>query len=146
MTTTQDVEQRQIPSNFPGPAASQNPGTVTQITQSQGSPSELRVGVTVLRAHNIPRIKNFFGLKLFVAVTNQTTKKKTSSVATSGSTAQWNENLDAFVVQPTSRLIFRLYGDRFARRDVLIGSHEMMIPVESQTGPLLFINLAYSTS
>jgi hypothetical protein len=81
MTTTQDVEQRQIPSNLcvnghqpgnffvltnhsPGPAASQNPGTgyvdpffdttlaeelpliSTQITQSQGSPSELRVGVT----------------------------------------------------------------------------------------------------
>ena len=84
----------------------------TQVTQSQGSPSELRVEVTgmysnpgpmipdkhlifplVLRVNNIPRIKNFFGLKLFVSVSNQATKKKTSSIATKGSTAQWNEVL-----------------------------------------------------
>ena len=84
----------------------------TQVTQSQGSPSELRVEVTgmysnpgpmipdnhlifplVLRVNNIPRIKNFFGLKLFVTVANQATKKKTSSIATKGSTTQWNEVL-----------------------------------------------------
>jgi hypothetical protein len=51
------------------------------------------MSLLVLRAHNIPRIKNFFGLKLFVAVTNQVTKKKTASIATKGSTVQWNENL-----------------------------------------------------
>jgi hypothetical protein len=37
------------------------------------------------------------------------------------------------VVQPSSRFELRLYGERLARRDLLIGSHEM-IPVESQTG------------
>ncbi|KAF8260415.1 hypothetical protein EI94DRAFT_1706322 [Lactarius quietus] len=42
-----------------------------------------------------PRNTNLFGLKLFVTVANQATKKKTSSVAAEGSTVQWNENLDA---------------------------------------------------
>jgi hypothetical protein len=37
------------------------------------------------------------------------------------------------VVQPSSRFELRLYGERLARRDLLIGTHEM-IPVESQTG------------
>jgi hypothetical protein len=40
------------------------------------------------------------------------------------------------VVQPSSRFEFRLYGERLARRDLLIGTHEM-IPVESQTGSSL---------
>jgi hypothetical protein len=40
------------------------------------------------------------------------------------------------VVQPSSRFELRLYGEQFARRDLLIGTHEM-IPVESQTGPSL---------
>jgi hypothetical protein len=37
------------------------------------------------------------------------------------------------VLLPSSRLALRLYAERFARRDILIGTHEM-IPVESQTG------------
>jgi len=49
----------------------------------------------VLRAQNIPRIKNIFGLKFFVTVTSQATKKKTSSVPTKGPTVQWKESLDA---------------------------------------------------
>jgi hypothetical protein len=40
------------------------------------------------------------------------------------------------VVQPSSRIVLRLYAERFARRDILIGTHEM-IPVESQTGSFL---------
>ena len=40
------------------------------------------------------------------------------------------------IVQPSSRLVLRLYAERFARRDILIGTHEM-IPVESQIGPFL---------
>jgi hypothetical protein len=40
------------------------------------------------------------------------------------------------VVQRSSRFEFRLYGERLARRDLLIGTHEM-IPVESQTGSSL---------
>jgi len=40
------------------------------------------------------------------------------------------------IVQPSSRLVLRLYAERFARRDILIGTHEM-IPVESQTGSFL---------
>ncbi len=49
------------------------------------------------------------------------------------------------IVQPSSRLVLRLYAERFARRDILIGMHEM-IPVESQTGSFLIRNLACSTS
>ncbi|KAF8258078.1 hypothetical protein EI94DRAFT_1202704 [Lactarius quietus] len=114
-------------------ASSTSLGTGTQIAESQGNPSQLRVQMTVLRAHDIPRLKNLFGLKLFVTVASQATKKKTSSVAIDGSTVQWNENLDAFIVQPSSPFLLHLYAERFARRDILIGTHEM-IPVESQTG------------
>ncbi|KAF8262872.1 hypothetical protein EI94DRAFT_1704436 [Lactarius quietus] len=112
----------------------------TQITDSQGSPSQLRVQVTVLRANNVPRIKNLFGLKLFVSVASQEIKRKTSSVAAKGSTVQWNENLDAFIVPSASRFVLNLYAERLARRDVLIGTYEM-IPVESQTDvPFVLVN------
>ncbi|KAH9032448.1 hypothetical protein EDB85DRAFT_2145566 [Lactarius pseudohatsudake] len=109
-----------------------------QIAEWQGGSSQLRVEVTVLLARNIPRIKKQFGLKrrFFVSVTSQVTQttQKTSlvSVATEGSAAEWNENLDAFIVPPPSGLALRLYAKGFARRDLLIGMHEM-VPVESQT-------------
>ncbi|KAH9074778.1 hypothetical protein EDB83DRAFT_2549485 [Lactarius deliciosus] len=122
----QDVENPEMFLNSPGPSASQNVGRGPQIAES------LHVEVSVLRAHNVPHVKNLFGQKFFVAVTNQTTKKKTSSIPTEGATVQWNENLGVFILQPSSRLVLRLYAERFARRDVLIGRHEM-IPVESQT-------------
>ena len=44
------------------------------------------------------------------------------------------------VLPPSSRLALRLYAERFARRDILIGRHEMIL-VESQTGPFLLGNL-----
>src|SRR6266702_4396770 len=88
----------------------------TRIAESQGSPSHLRVEVTgmclnpeslipdkcliffsVLRAQNVPNIKNRFGktMQFFVTVASQTTKKKTSSVPTEGPTVDWNENVGA---------------------------------------------------
>jgi hypothetical protein len=88
----------------------------TQITGSQESPTQRRVELTgiyfirgsltpdnhltiffflVLRAHNVPRIKNLFGVKLFVTVTSLDTKRKTSSISTKRSTVQWNESLGA---------------------------------------------------
>ncbi|KAI9437600.1 hypothetical protein H4582DRAFT_1879248 [Lactarius indigo] len=133
----QDVELRKMISNSLGPPASRNSERCTRIAEPQGSSSQLRVEVTVLLAHNIPRIKNQFGLKrrFFVSVTSQATTQKTSlaSVPTEGSTAEWNENLGAFIVQPPSGLALRLYAKRLARQDLLIGMHEM-IPAESQTG------------
>ncbi|KAF8262865.1 hypothetical protein EI94DRAFT_1704432 [Lactarius quietus] len=136
----ENIGHSQVSSTSPELSSMQNLGTRTQIAESQGSPYQIRVQVTVLRAHDVPRIKNLFGLKLFVTVTNQATKKKTSSVAAEGSTVQWNENLDAFIVQPTSRFVLHLYAERFARRDVLIGTHEM-IPLESQTDvPFILVN------
>jgi hypothetical protein len=49
------------------------------------------------------------------------------------------------VLPPSSRLALRLYAERFGRRDVLIGTHEM-IPAESQTGEFLFRTLTCSIS
>ena len=49
------------------------------------------------------------------------------------------------VLPPSSRLTLRLYAERFARRDILIGTHEM-IPAESHTGPFFFGDLACSIS
>ncbi|KAH9066749.1 hypothetical protein EDB87DRAFT_1819213 [Lactarius vividus] len=128
MAATQDVENPQMSLSSQSPSASLNAGRGLRIAESQES---LRVEVTVLRAHNVPRVKNLFGLKFFVTVTNQVTKQKTSSNPTDGTTVQWNENLGVFIVQPSSRLVLRLYAERFARRDSLIGRHEM-IPAESQ--------------
>jgi hypothetical protein len=95
MAAAQDVENQIMFSNSPGPSASQNAGRGPQIAESQESPSRLDVEVTVLRAHNVPRPQNVFGLKFFVTVTSQATKKKTSSVPTKGTAVQWNEILDA---------------------------------------------------
>jgi len=48
-------------------------------------------------------------------------------------------------VQSSSRLVLRLYAERFAHRDTLIGTHEMT-PLESQSGSFLIRNLACLTS
>ena len=94
-----------------------------------------------------------FGSKFFVTVTSKATEKKTSSISTKGTAVQWNEILDALYgklfwssflplmalfsnVQPSSRLVLRLYAERFGRRDILIGTHEM-IPIESRSGSFL---------
>ena len=51
---------------------------------------------------------------------------------------------------PSSTLLLHLYAERFARRDVIIGMHEMILPVESQTSsfsnqkPLIFDQLKIS--
>ena len=49
------------------------------------------------------------------------------------------------IVQLSSRLVLRLYAERFARRDILMGMHEMIL-VESRTGSFHIRNLACSTS
>ncbi|KAH8993481.1 hypothetical protein EDB92DRAFT_408414 [Lactarius akahatsu] len=120
----------QMPSNSLGPLPSQNAGTGPQIAESEESPSQLRVQVTVLRAHNIPHTKS--RTKFYVTVTSQTTTNSTQSVPTKESIAEWNKDLDAFIVRPSSRLVLRLYEKRRASQGVLIGTHEMM-PVESRT-------------
>ncbi|KAH9019977.1 hypothetical protein EDB85DRAFT_542895 [Lactarius pseudohatsudake] len=122
--------------NPPGPSETENSGISTQIIESRGSPGppHLRVEITVLRAHNVPNIKNRFGKKsqYFVTVASQTTKRTTSSVPAEGTKVEWNENVDAFYVQSSSRLVLCLYAARFAGRDILIGTHGMM-PLESQS-------------
>ncbi|KAH9030641.1 hypothetical protein EDB85DRAFT_2290404 [Lactarius pseudohatsudake] len=151
MAAAKDMEHRQMSSNSSGPSSSQDAGTGCvnllfcvpilsqeptsdrpQIAESQESSSQLRVQVAVLRAHNIPHTKS--RTKFYVTVTSQTTTttNKTSSVPTEESIAEWNEDLDTFIVQPSSRLVLRLYEKRRVLQDILIGTHEMM-PVESRT-------------
>ncbi|KAH8989090.1 hypothetical protein EDB92DRAFT_901270 [Lactarius akahatsu] len=132
MAAAQDLEHEQMSSNSWGPSPSRNPGRGPRDAESQGGPSQHRVEVTVLRAHNVPRLKNVFGLKFFVTVTSQAIEKKTPSVPAKRRTVRWGESLSAFILQPSTPLILRLYAERFARRDILIGAQEM-IPVESQT-------------
>ncbi|KAH9069403.1 hypothetical protein EDB83DRAFT_2674423 [Lactarius deliciosus] len=115
----------------------------TQIAESQGSRSQpLSVEVTVLRARNVPQFKTTFGGKreYFVTITYGTTtkktkkqtKRKTKSVQIDGQTVAWDQRLDAFLVQPSSHIILRLYAKKSITSDILIGTHEMTLPVESQ--------------
>ncbi|KAH9038968.1 hypothetical protein EDB85DRAFT_361772 [Lactarius pseudohatsudake] len=109
-------------------------GRGSQITESQGSLSQLRVEVTVIRAHNVPRIKKKFGPKrrFFVTLTNHATMKKTESVQIDGQTVHWNQTLGAFSAQQSSPIILRLYEKRYLHPDVVIGTHQILIPAESQ--------------
>ncbi|KAH9025300.1 hypothetical protein EDB85DRAFT_2277325, partial [Lactarius pseudohatsudake] len=131
MAAAQDLEHGQMSSNSRRPSPSRNPGRGPRDAEPQGGPSQLRVDVTVLRAENVPRLKNVFGLTFFVTVANQAIEKKTPSVPAKRRTARWGESLGAFILQPSTPLILCLYAERFARGDILIGAHEM-IPVESQ--------------
>ncbi|KAH9025280.1 hypothetical protein EDB85DRAFT_233138 [Lactarius pseudohatsudake] len=150
MAAAQHLEHGQISSDSRRPSPSRNPGRgcfnplsclpilgqelpldSPREAEPQEGPSQFRVDVTVLRAENVPRLKNVFGLKFFVTVTSQAIEKKTPSVPAKRRTARWGESLGAFILQPSTPLILRLYAERFARRDILIGAHEM-IPAESQ--------------
>ncbi|KAH9010513.1 hypothetical protein EDB84DRAFT_1583688 [Lactarius hengduanensis] len=132
MAAAQDLEHRPLSSRSLGPSPSRNPGRGPRDAEPQGGPSQLRVDVTVLRADNLPKLKNIFGLKFFVTVASQATEKKTPSVPAKRQTARWGESLGAFILQPSTPLILSLYAKRKARQNTLIGTHEM-IPVESQT-------------
>ncbi|KAH9026560.1 hypothetical protein EDB84DRAFT_338491 [Lactarius hengduanensis] len=143
MAAARDLEHGQMSSNSRGPSSSRHPGRgrfnprqeppldSPRDAEPQGGPSQLRVDVTVLRADNVPRLKNVFGLKFFVTVASQAIEKKTPSVPAKRRTARWGESLGAFILQPSTPLILRLYAGRFARRDILIGTHEIT-PVESK--------------
>ncbi|KAH9020855.1 hypothetical protein EDB85DRAFT_507418 [Lactarius pseudohatsudake] len=150
MAASQHLEHGQISSDSRRPSPSRNPGRgcVNPLSclpilgqelpldsprdaEPQEGPSQLRIDVTVLRAENVPRLKISFGPKFFVTVASQAIEKKTPSVPARRRTARWGESLGVFILQPSTPLILRLYAERFARRDILIGAHEM-IPVESQ--------------
>ncbi|KAH8979003.1 hypothetical protein EDB92DRAFT_445415 [Lactarius akahatsu] len=131
------MEHRQIISNLPSMGS-------TQIAESQGSQSQpISVGVTVIRARNIPHIKTTFGRKreLFVTIaygattkkTKKQTEKRTKTVHIDGQTAVWDQRLDPFFVQPSSQLTLCLYAKRLTQRDILIGIHQMVIPNESES-------------
>ncbi|KAH9002381.1 hypothetical protein EDB86DRAFT_3074161 [Lactarius hatsudake] len=128
MAAAQDVKTRQMSLKSP---TLQNAERSTRTADLQRSLS--RVEVTVLRAH-VPRIKKQFGRRrrLFVTVTDGATMKKTISLQIDGHTVHWNQTLDAFYTQQSSQLTLRLYEKRLTRPDVVIGTHEIPIPVESR--------------
>ncbi|KAN0126434.1 hypothetical protein V8E52_000074 [Russula decolorans] len=136
-----DVEYNQTFLNATGPSTSQSAGRGIQIAESDGrlshGLSEQRVEVTVLRAVNIPlaSIKKYplFKRKLFVTVSNPETTAKTADVRVEGQMAKWNQNMDGFLVQPFSHLTLCLYAKGSAHPDILIGTHEMPIPLASQS-------------
>ncbi|KAH9055445.1 hypothetical protein EDB87DRAFT_1824606 [Lactarius vividus] len=142
------AQDQKLSSNSPGPSApvlGQGPSldSPPEAEPQRGS-SQLRVEVTVLRADNVPKLQNVFGLKFFVVVASQATVKKTPSVPAKRQTARWGESLGAFIIQPSTPLILRLYAKRKAlwkaRQDTLIGTREI-IPVESQTDtPFILTN------
>ncbi|KAH8988069.1 hypothetical protein EDB92DRAFT_2104782, partial [Lactarius akahatsu] len=139
----QDMDPRQTISSSSAGSTAPPSGISTQITGSQGSRSQpLSVDVTVLRARNVPQLKTTFGGKreyfvsiTFAATTKETKKrltKRTKSVHIDGQTLAWDQRLDAFLAQPSSRIILRLYAKKLIKSDILIGTHEMTLPVESQ--------------
>ncbi|KAH9053288.1 hypothetical protein EDB87DRAFT_1574387 [Lactarius vividus] len=97
----------------------------TKIAESQGSQSQpISVGLTVIRARNIPHIKTTLGRKreFFVTIayggttkkTKKQTEKRTKSVHIDGQTAVWDQELDAFHL----RLILCLYAKRLTKRTI----------------------------
>ncbi|KAH9069769.1 hypothetical protein EDB83DRAFT_2551015, partial [Lactarius deliciosus] len=133
MAAAQDLEHGKMLLNSPGPSGSRISGRSTQIAESQGSLS--RVEVTVLRAHDLPSIKKRRGLKrsFYVAITHDTTTKKTKSGRIDGPTVHWDHSLGVFSTQRSSHLTLRLYEKRRFHADVVIGTQEITIPVETQT-------------
>ena len=112
----------------------------------------------VLRAVNVSSIKKYFFLKrkLFVTLSNPETTAKTADVAVERHTANWNQSLDPLQVLPLS---LQFYGiskgsvlgsiqscttvftahisslcEAVAHPDTLLGTHEMRIPLASQSG------------
>ncbi|KAH8993376.1 hypothetical protein EDB92DRAFT_1980344 [Lactarius akahatsu] len=122
MAAAQDLEHGQMFSNSQSPPPLRNPGRgyfdptfrlpilgqepsldSPRDAELQGGPSQLRVDVTVLRAHNIPRLKNVFGLKFFVTVAGQAIEMRTPSVPAKRRTARWGESLGTLSRYPYRR-------------------------------------------
>ncbi|KAH9047049.1 hypothetical protein EDB84DRAFT_1575489 [Lactarius hengduanensis] len=138
------MDHRQTISNSSTGSTAPRPSEIsTPIAGSQGGRSQpLSVEVTVLRARNVPQFKTTFGGKreYFVTITYGTTtkktkkqtKKRTKSAQIDGQIVAWDQRLDAFLVQPSSRIILSLYAKKSITSDILIGTHEMTLPVVSQ--------------
>jgi hypothetical protein len=77
---------------IPDPSVSQNAAINTQIGQIEGTKS---VDVTVIRANDLPRLKNVIGKKrqFFVTVTSGATTKKTAAVRSVAQAVRWDEML-----------------------------------------------------
>ncbi|KAF8879999.1 quinon protein alcohol dehydrogenase-like superfamily [Gymnopilus junonius] len=88
--------------------------------------------VTVLRAHNLPRLKTMWGKKrpYYVSVTDGTTTRKTKPSPSVEQSVEWNEKLAAFAVPPASHITISLYASHSTGKDQLTGMKQ--IPLESR--------------
>ncbi|KAH9010296.1 hypothetical protein EDB85DRAFT_1297116 [Lactarius pseudohatsudake] len=59
--------------------------------------------------------------------------KKTESAPIDGQTVHWNQTLGAFSAPRSSHIILHLYEKRYLHPDAVIGTHQIPIPVESQS-------------
>jgi hypothetical protein len=128
------------------------------------SQRESSISFLVLRADNLPHIQTWLRMKrlFFVTVSDDTTTMKSASVKIDGQVVEWNEKLDALCdtlflilifrlrvllsfLQPSSRLILRLYAKRFLHYDILVGTHEILPPVTSTSGSSFIGILVHST-
>jgi C2 domain len=102
---------------------------------------------SVVRAHDLPRLKNPVGKKrkFFVTVSNGTTTKRTVAIRSEGQAVHWNETLGALWVHaplysvtltqdccsayPSSHLTLCIYAKKSIGKDIFAGTLE--IPFDS---------------
>ncbi|KAH9956321.1 hypothetical protein BGW80DRAFT_267342 [Lactifluus volemus] len=119
---------------------------VSSISRPQ--PSEIQPGllkVTVLRAQDLPRLKTFLGKKrrFHVTVTYGERTWESRSVRSVAQRVEWNDIVDAFAVQPLSRIGVSVYAKKTITRNILVGRkeivceprHEVDIDFTSADGP-----------
>ncbi|KAH9953284.1 hypothetical protein BGW80DRAFT_1451619, partial [Lactifluus volemus] len=121
----------------------QNSGISAQVSETHQA--LLQLHVTVLKAHNLPRIKTPLGRKrqFYVTVADGQRTWQTRSVRSVGQRVEWNENIEAFTVRPLSAITVSLFAKSTIHKDTLIGrkdvvcelQHELDIILSSTDGP-----------
>ncbi|KAH9960961.1 hypothetical protein BGW80DRAFT_922078 [Lactifluus volemus] len=84
--------------------------------------------VTVLRAHNLPRLKTLLGKKrqYHVTVTYEERTWESRPVRSVAQRVEWNEVVDTFTVRPLSRITVSVYAKKTMARDILVGRQEIV--------------------
>ncbi|KAI0263383.1 hypothetical protein BC834DRAFT_887042 [Gloeopeniophorella convolvens] len=87
--------------------------------------------LNVVRADGLPHLRTLFGAerKFYVTATDGVKTAKTSAIRSREGSVQWDEVLSGFAVNPSSRLIVRIFAHRTRNESVLMGT--VAIPFES---------------
>ncbi|PPQ94613.1 hypothetical protein CVT25_011427 [Psilocybe cyanescens] len=126
-----------------------SPSLVT-LGPAQGNDG-LQVNVTVLRANDLPLLKNKWGKerRFYATITDGARTKKSKSVHSRGQSVAWNEKLDGFFVQ-SADIKLSLYAEHhlhMIQEDTFVGSlvigtesvTEASFPIASETAPNLTV-------